>query len=649
MEKDQSITVKDTVYRLQLSLLEGIKNEDQLFAAGSLMSLSDYEDVVIERSIANLCGYPLCKNFLPLDRSHKGRYRISLKEHKVYDQHETYMYCSSSCVVNSRAFAGSLQKERCSVLNPMKLNEILKMFDSLGLDSEDLGENGDLGLSKLKIQEKMETNVGEVPLEEWIGPSNSIEGYVPQRDHDSIHSPSKNNRKEGSKAKCTKPVNKQDCFFDDMNFMSTIITEDEYSISKAPSGSTSTAFTTKLQEQRGKEFHKGLKFQSSSPGKHDFNKTSRNSKGVGRKKVTKDELNGQGLSTSNSSQISSNASNAEVEGKSKTKKSANLSESMLKPSLKSFGAKKSNCTVTWADEKVDAGSRDLCEFREMGDTKAVLGIPDSMDGGHDGNMLRFESAEACAIAISQAAEAIASGDADVTDAMSEAGVIILPHPHDIESVGMLEQESASLKWPTRPGIPHSDLFDPEDSWYDAPPEGFSLSLSPFATMWMALFAWVTSSSLAYVYGRDDESSHEDYLSVNGREYPRKVVLRDGRSSEIKLTVEGCLARALPGLVADLRLPIPISTLEQGVGRLLDTMSFYDAIPAFRMKQWQVIAFLLVEALSVCRIPALTSYMTNRRMMLHQLLDGAQINAEEYEVMKDLMIPLGRDPRARSGA
>ena len=80
---------------------------------------------------------------------------------------------------------------------------------------------------------------------------------------------------------------------------------------------------------------------------------------------------------------------------------------------------------------------------------------------------------------------------------------------------------------------------------------------------MALFAWITSSSIAHIYGRN-ESSHEEYLSVNGREYPQKIVLTDGRSSEIKQTLAGCLARALPGLVADLRLPTPVSNLEQGV-------------------------------------------------------------------------------------
>jgi len=107
------------------------------------------------------------------------------------------MYCSSSCAVNSQAFAKSLQDERCSVVNSEKLNEVLRLFGNTSLDSEgNLGKNGDLGLSGLKIQEKKEIKAGEVSLEQWIGPSNAIEGYVPQRDHSSNPSPSKN-RKEG--------------------------------------------------------------------------------------------------------------------------------------------------------------------------------------------------------------------------------------------------------------------------------------------------------------------------------------------------------------------------------------------------------------------------------------------------------------------
>lgn len=51
------------------------------------------------------------------------------------------------------------------------------------------------------------------------------------------------------------------------------------------------------------------------------------------------------------------------------------------------------------------------------------------------------------------------------------------------------------------------------------------------------------------------------------------------------------------------------------GHLLDTMSFMDPIPALKMKQWQLLVLLLLDALSVCRIPALASYMTGTRVWL----------------------------------
>lgn len=197
MAGNQPAAVKDAVHKLQLFLLEGIQNEKQLLAAGSLMSRGDYEDVVTERSIAKLCGYPLCSNPLPSERSRKGHYRISLKEHKVYDLHETYMYCSSACVVDSRAFAGSLQEERCSVLNSEKINGILRLFgESSSKSNEILGKQGDLGLSNLKIQENVERKNWDLSLEDWIGPSNAIEGYVPQRDRN-LKPKNIKNHKEG--------------------------------------------------------------------------------------------------------------------------------------------------------------------------------------------------------------------------------------------------------------------------------------------------------------------------------------------------------------------------------------------------------------------------------------------------------------------
>lgn len=180
MEKNSELTVSEAVHKIQLALLDGIEDDNHLFAGGSLMSKSDYEDVVTERTISNLCGYPLCPNPLPSDRPKKGQYHISIKEHRVYDLHETYMYCCSSCLINSKAFAGSLNEERYSALNPAKVNEILRLFENnVGLEDEEKGKNS----SKLVIKEKAAANGGEVSsMEEWIGPWNAIEGYVPQRD-----------------------------------------------------------------------------------------------------------------------------------------------------------------------------------------------------------------------------------------------------------------------------------------------------------------------------------------------------------------------------------------------------------------------------------------------------------------------------------
>lgn len=202
MAKDETLTVKDAVHKLQLFLLEGIKDERQLLAAGSLISRADYGDVVTERTIAEMCGYPLCTSLLPSERPHKGRYRISLKEHKVYDLQETYMYCSSNCLINSRAFAANLQEERSSALNPAKLNKILKLFDGLSsVSAVDMGKNGDLGFSELKIQEKTDREAGNLSLEEWIGPSNAIDGYVPRSDRNLDSHQLSNNRKGGKQGK----------------------------------------------------------------------------------------------------------------------------------------------------------------------------------------------------------------------------------------------------------------------------------------------------------------------------------------------------------------------------------------------------------------------------------------------------------------
>lgn len=102
-------------------------------------------------------------------------------------------------------------------------------------------------------------------------------------------------------------------------------------------------------------------------------------------------------------------------------------------------------------------------------------------------------------------------------------------------------------------------------------------------MWDSLFGWVSSSSLAYIYGKE-ESAHEEFLSVNGKMYPRRIILGDGLSSEIKETIAGCLARALPRVATYLRLPIAISELEKG---LVLFQTFFSSVVCYRSTNNQI--------------------------------------------------------------
>ncbi|KAG0461637.1 hypothetical protein HPP92_021934 [Vanilla planifolia] len=311
----------------------------------------------------------------------------------------------------------------------------------------------------------------------------------------------------------------------------------------------------------------------------------------------------------------------------------------LKSSLKTSRSKIGSHSVKWAD----------VEKKGVFIDEKV--IPLELAEENIGSFVRLTSAEACAAALTQAAEIVASGKAEVEDAASEAGIVILPYKQSVQ-VERKEDEAFQFdqditKWPKKTMLLDTDMFEVEDAWYDTPPEGFSLNLSPFATMWMALFGWITCSSLAYVYGRDD-GSFEDFMEVNV-EYPRKVILRDGQSLEIRQTLDGFISRILPELAKDFRLPTPISTLEKFLGCMIDTMSFSCAIPSLKISQWHVIVLLFLEALSVRRLPALAVLPMSRDLQLKQVLDAARISIDEYESMRDHILPLGRTWNAASSS
>ncbi|XP_008781193.2 putative RNA polymerase II subunit B1 CTD phosphatase RPAP2 homolog [Phoenix dactylifera] len=675
-----SVTISDAVHQIQIALFDGAaSSERQLFAAGALLSRSDYEDVVVERSIADHCGYPLCPNPLPQDVPRKSRYRISLREHKVYDLEETYKYCSPACVIASRAFAGSLSSERCSDLSASKVEKILELFHRGASSEEALEKDGDLGLSKLTIREKADAGAGEVSLDEWMGPSGAIEGYVPQHDRDK-------GLKVAAKQKLSKSA--EDAGQGELDFTSTIIVGDKldgFSPSSVCTQDVSEAIIKKLEDvvllekktKTTKTSSKSLKPKPTSK----VDESKNNQVDFRSVIVMGDDAQASCVSTQNHSeqfnftspmiidqapkmssvtaqnrpeQLDNNLNNEvhlenEIEYLETAQKELKYrvklekkEETALKSSLKASGSKVGRRTVKWADEEKDKA---LEERKDGPESNISTGASHEDD---DDSSLRLASAEACAAALTQAAESGASGLSETGDAVSETEIVILPQPQYAKEGDAEEDEDTFdfdrgfVQWPKKTVLLDTDMFEVEDSWHDTPPESFSLTLSSFATMWMALFGWITRSSLAYIYGQN-ESSQDDFLLVNGKEYPRKTVLGDGKSLEIRQTIDGFVCRALPSFVMDLKLPTPVSTLEKFVGQLLDTMSFVDTLPSFRIRQWRVMVLLFLDALSVHRLPSLAPHMTNKNMLLHKVLNPAQVSAEEYESMRDLIIPLSRFP------
>lgn len=58
---------------------------------------SHFEDVIEERAILYICGYPICSNDLQEKDIPKQKYRISVKTNKVYDITARKSFCSNHC------------------------------------------------------------------------------------------------------------------------------------------------------------------------------------------------------------------------------------------------------------------------------------------------------------------------------------------------------------------------------------------------------------------------------------------------------------------------------------------------------------------------------------------------------------------------
>uniref|UniRef100_A0A8C3WIM0 RNA polymerase II subunit B1 CTD phosphatase RPAP2 homolog n=1 Tax=Catagonus wagneri TaxID=51154 RepID=A0A8C3WIM0_9CETA len=89
-------------------LLEENITEEFLKECGKSITPAHYSDVVDERSIIKLCGYPLCQKKLGIVP--KQKYKISTRTNKVYDITERKCFCSNFCYKASKFFQAQIPK-----------------------------------------------------------------------------------------------------------------------------------------------------------------------------------------------------------------------------------------------------------------------------------------------------------------------------------------------------------------------------------------------------------------------------------------------------------------------------------------------------------------------------------------------------------
>ncbi|XP_054720970.1 putative RNA polymerase II subunit B1 CTD phosphatase RPAP2 homolog [Uloborus diversus] len=93
--REKILKIKKIVFKIIEEMLEKEISEDWFLENCPKLCTTEYEDVIVERSIDRLCGYPLCSN--SIKQVKKQIYHICCLDNKVYDLTERKYFCSSEC------------------------------------------------------------------------------------------------------------------------------------------------------------------------------------------------------------------------------------------------------------------------------------------------------------------------------------------------------------------------------------------------------------------------------------------------------------------------------------------------------------------------------------------------------------------------
>lgn len=95
-------------YDVQMLLIEPGISDEALKCAAEVLQPHHYNDIVEERALDGLCGFPSCSAVAPAKGQGK-KLHISLSAHKVYDISTLHNFCGRECAAHSRRYAETLQ------------------------------------------------------------------------------------------------------------------------------------------------------------------------------------------------------------------------------------------------------------------------------------------------------------------------------------------------------------------------------------------------------------------------------------------------------------------------------------------------------------------------------------------------------------
>lgn len=99
--------ITETVEQLLVSKVERQEFLDKV----AILCKSEYDDVIVERSIIKMCGYALCTNELTDGSKRSQRFKIVLQSQQVFDISERKMFCSNVCFARSQHVKQQLHEQ----------------------------------------------------------------------------------------------------------------------------------------------------------------------------------------------------------------------------------------------------------------------------------------------------------------------------------------------------------------------------------------------------------------------------------------------------------------------------------------------------------------------------------------------------------